>query len=366
VTSKIVLENLKNRPLRSLLSVLLIAIPMTLILCLVGMSHGMLEDAQNRARGVGADIIVRAPNANALSSAMAMSEGVVPALAKLPHVKLAIGVVSQAVQGFTLGASGVDLAQFEAMNGGFRLTEGTTFRQPDDVMIDQTYASEKGVHAGSHIELLNHQWRVCGVFEDGMLAHIVFPIRVLQDLSLNVGKVHQVYLKLDNPANTRAVIQDLASSENWSEYKAYSTAEFIAQYDVNNIPALRAFVWVVISIGVVIGFAVVCLSMYMAVLQRTREIGILKSMGGSKWFILRIIMAEAAMMGIGGSILGINPSFGASWLIRALVPASIQMVIAYDWWPIASAITLTGAGLGALYPGLAAAAHDPIEALAYE
>jgi putative ABC transport system permease protein len=117
---------------------------------------------------------------------------------------------------------------------------------------------------------------------------------------------------------------------------------------------------------VVIGFAVVCLSMYMAVLQRTREIGILKSMGGSKGFILGIILAEALMLGVGGSVLGIVMSYGAYWLIHTLVPASFPMIIVYHWWPIAGSITLLAAGLGALYPGLSAAAHDPIEALAYE
>ena len=60
MTGKIVLENLKHRPMRSLLSILLIGVPVTLILCLVGLSHGMIEDSQRRTRGIGADIVVRA------------------------------------------------------------------------------------------------------------------------------------------------------------------------------------------------------------------------------------------------------------------------------------------------------------------
>jgi putative ABC transport system permease protein len=106
--------------------------------------------------------------------------------------------------------------------------------------------------------------------------------------------------------------------------------------------------------------------MYMAVLQRTREIGILKSLGASNAFILGIILTEALMLGLGGTLLGIGMSYGAYWLIRTLVPASFPLVIVYSWWPIACGITLAGAGLGALYPGFSAARHDPIEALAYE
>jgi putative ABC transport system permease protein len=106
--------------------------------------------------------------------------------------------------------------------------------------------------------------------------------------------------------------------------------------------------------------------MYMAVLQRTREIGILKSLGASKSFILGIILSEALFLGLGGTVLGILMSYGAASLIHFLKPASLPMIIVYGWWPRAGAITVLGALLGALYPGLTAAAHDPIEALSYE
>src|SRR5947209_12119709 len=100
----------------------------------------------------------------------------------------------------------------------------------------------------------------------------------------------------------------------------------MSMFNVNKIQGLPEFIGVIIGIGVVIGFAVVCLSMYMAVLQRTREIGILKSLGGSKAFILGIILVEALMLGVGGTALGIVMSYGAYWLIHALVPASFPMI----------------------------------------
>jgi len=364
VTAKLVLENLKHKPMRSLLSILLIGVPVTLILCLVGLSHGMLEDSARRTRGIGADIIVRPPGTSLLTlSGAPMTASLVDYFRKLPHVTLAMGVVNHPIQ-TTLVATGIDLRDFDKMSGGFTYIEGGPFHGSNEVILDRYYAAQQGVHAGGRINLLNREWRVAGVIEGGKLARIVFPVAVLQDLTSNTGKFSQIYLKLDNPANTAAVIRDLKAA--MPDYQIYSTAEFLSLFSVNNIQGLHEFIVVIMVIGVIIGFAVVCLSMYMAVLQRTREIGILKSLGASKVFILRIILTEALLLGVGGTLLGILMSFGAWWLIRTIVPASIPMIIVYSWWPIAGLITLIGTGLGALYPGLSAARHDAIEALAYE
>jgi putative ABC transport system permease protein len=106
--------------------------------------------------------------------------------------------------------------------------------------------------------------------------------------------------------------------------------------------------------------------MYMAVLQRTREIGILKSLGASRGYVLGLIVAEAFALGLSGTVLGILLSFAARWIILTLVPASLTQAIVPDWWPIAAGIALVASLLGALYPGYHAARQDPIEALAYE
>jgi putative ABC transport system permease protein len=364
VTAKLVLENLKHKPMRSLLSILLIGVPVTLILCLVGLSHGFLEDNLRRTRGIGADVIVRPKGSTVLTLSGGISDKIVDWLGKQPHVKMAVGAVNQPVQGVTLGATGIDLNQFDRMSGGFTYLHGGPFQGPDDVIIDQFYADQERAHVGDRITILNTPWRVCGIIEGGKLAHIVFPLGVLQEKTSNTGEVSQIYLKLDDPANTAAVVQDLKNQ--LPDWPIFSMAEFTSLINVNNIPALREFIIVIMAIGVIIGFAVVCLSMYMAVLQRTREIGILKSLGASQVFILRIILTEAVILGIGGTVLGIAMSFGACWLIRALEPASIPMVIVPIWWPIAGVITLIGSAFGALYPGLSAARHDTIEALAYE
>lgn len=142
--------------------------------------------------------------------------------------------------------------------------------------------------------------------------------------------------------------------------------ELVSLTSADNVPFLRPLLNVIIGVAVLIGAAVASLSMYMAVQQRTREIGILKSLGASKILLLRIVLTEALFLGLGGSILGIGFSFLSRWLLAKLVPASLPQAIVPEWWPIAGAIAMSAAIVGALYPGMLAARQDPIQALAYE
>jgi putative ABC transport system permease protein len=365
MTFKLIFENLRHRPLRSLLSVLLIAIPVTLILTLVGLSEGMLSETQRRMRGVDADVLVKSPGAAVMSfSGASINQKLVDTLATWPHITVATGTMVQPLGGGISNVTGIDLSAFDRMNGGFRYLEGTAFQAPGDILIDEYYARQQKVRAGSTINVLNRNWRVAGIVEPGKLARIILPLDVLQELTGNRGKVTQIFVKVDSPENIPGVIAYLRAK--LEGYPIYSMEEFMSMISIDNIPALRPFIRVMIAIAVVIAFAVVCLSMYMAVLQRTREIGILKSLGASRAYILQLIVAEAVIMGLGGTLAGIALSFCARWLILVLVPASLQQAIVVDWWPIAGAIALTAALLGSLYPGWSAARQDAIEALAYE
>jgi putative ABC transport system permease protein len=364
LTFRLILENMRFRPLRTLLSALLIAVPVTLILTLVGLSRGMLDESKRRTQGIGADIMVRAPGTSILSfSGAALPQDLVKKLAQEPHVTGATGVIVHSVSGIT-NVFGVNLDEFNKMSGGFEYIEGRPFQRADDILIDDFYARQKHLHAGDTVDVLNHKWRVAGIYASGKLARLVLPISVVQDLTANTGKVSLIFLKVDHPANVDSVVESL--KRQMPTWGIMSTAEYLSAVSVDKIEGLSSFIHVVVAIGVVIGFAVVCLSMYMAVLQRTREIGILKSLGASRLYILALIVVEAFFMGIFGTLMGILFTFGARWLILRLVPASLQQAIVPDWWPIAGGIVLFASLLGSLYPGLRAARQDPIEALAYE
>jgi putative ABC transport system permease protein len=365
VTRKIVLENLKHRPMRSLLSIVLIAVPVTLILALVGLTNGMLEDSQNRQRGAGADIVVRGTGATSVVSfsAATISKAFVNLIEQQPHVKLAMGVNTHNLD-LPLVITGVDPVLFKEMTGGFVFDAGRDLRDPDDMVIDNLYAAQRHLKVGDAVTLMGHKWHIVGIAESGKIARIAVRVDRLQELDSATNKFSQIYVKLDDPKYTYPVKDQL--QKLLGDLNVYAMPDFIAMFSAGKIPGVKPFTIVVVSLGIIIGFLVVYLSMYMAVLQRTREIGILKSLGASKGFILGIIETEALVLGVAGTILGILLSYGAYWLIHTLVPASIPMIIVKTWWPIAGGVTLGAAGLGALYPGLNAARQDPIEALAYE
>jgi putative ABC transport system permease protein len=361
--NKLVIENLKHRPVRTLLSTLAIAIQVTMVLTLVGLSTGMLDDQARRSRGVGADIVVRAPGSSILALSANLNAKFLPFIERQPHVVAATGVLIQPTA-FLSSVTGMDLAGFRRMNGGFRYLQGGPFQTQDDVIVDNYYAREHKLHVGDHITMLNRPWRICGIAEPGMLARVVVPLEKLQDLTSSHNQLSTIYVKLDNPANTQAAIAQL--KRLMTDYQIYPMEELVSQISVSNIPMLKQFIVVVIGLAVLVGFLVVFLSMYTAVLERTREIGILKALGASPVYIINILIRETFVLAVAGSIIGILLTFGTRWVINTLVPASLLQAIVPGWWPIASAIAIGGALLGAVYPGWKAARQNAIEALAYE
>jgi len=292
-----------------------------------------------------------------------MPEKILDVVRQMPHVSLATGTAVHPIGGVDT-VTGIDIEEFARLSGGFRYLAGGPFKNPDDVLIDERYARQRRLRAGSTLEIMNRKWRVCGIVESGKLARIFLPLRLLQDLSANTGRLTVVYVKLDDPMNTDQLIADLKA--RLPGYPVYSLEEFASLLTVDNVAGSRAFINVVIGLSVIVGFIVVSLSMYTAVLERTREIGILKSLGATPVFIVGLLARETSLLALAGSVLGILFTYGTRWLIMNYVPGSLSQNIVPGWWPIATAIAVMGALLGAVYPGWRAARQDPIEALAYE
>ena len=366
--NKMIFANLVHRPFRTIISVVAVAVEVTLILLIVGLSIGMLNDAKNRQVGIGADIMVQPPGSSLLMgiSGAPVSIKVADRLRKLEHVVAVAPVVTQLSTGGTLEViDGIDLQSFEAMGGPFRYLSGGPFEGPNDVLIDDYVASTKNLKVGETIELLNHPFRISGVVEHGKGARKFLPIATLQDIIGANGKASIFYVKLDDPNNADAGVREIKSIPGMEQYGVHSLKEYLSLMTSTSIPGLSTFIDVVIGISMVIGFIVIFQAMYAAVMERTREIGILKSLGAGKFYIVNVILRETLLIAVGGIVLGIIVSYAARTALHSKFQ-TLPILITPDWLLRATIIAIIGSMLGAVYPALKAAQKDPIDALAYE
>ncbi len=336
-----------------------------MILTLVGVSNGTLHESARRARGTGADILVRPPGSSALSSLSSapMSARLPSVLMNEPHVTLATGTMVQPLELFDT-ITGLDMDQFAKMSGGFRFVQGGLPVQDTDVIVDEPYAREKHLQVGSTLNLIEHEWHVSGIYEPGKLARICVKLDVLQRFTGNPGRLSQVYLKVDDPSRAQAVVDSLRAK--MQGYQIYTLEYYTSLLSVNSLGLLRNFTYVVIGIAMIVGFIVVFMAMYTAVLERTREIGILKAVGSSSGLILGILLRETLLLAILGTVLGILLTYFTQWLMQHVVPNSLTQETVYWWWPIAGAIAIVGSLIGAIVPGIKAVQQDATEALSYE
>jgi putative ABC transport system permease protein len=366
--NKMVVANLVHRPIRSLISIVAIALEVTLILLIVGLCYGIMNDSKNRTSGIGFDVIVQPPGSSffAAIGGAPVSVKTADVLRGMPHVKVVSPVVWQIATGGGLEViDGIDLASFEALGGPFTYLKGGPFKGPDDLLVDDYIARQKHVKVGDTMQILNHPFRVCGIVENGRGARKFVSMATLQDLIGAKDKASVFYMKLDDPSNTDAVIDAIKKQSGMEQYVVRSMEEYLSMMTPSNLPGFRPFIGVVIGVSLVIGFLVIFQSMYTAVMERTREIGILKSMGASKWYIVNVILRETVLLAVAGIVVGIAVSMLARLAIVHRWPL-IQVENSVDWMIRATLVAIVGATIGALYPAYKAATKDPIDALAYE
>ncbi len=367
--NKLIVGNLIHRPLRSLISVLAVAIEVIMILSIAGIMLGMLNNSRQQTNGIGMDMIARQGQGGAVASLSAASADVRIAnvLRDLPHVQ----VVAPAYIKLTLGSSveniaGIDFDSYNALRP-FEFKAGGPFRGPFDMIIDDlAAASGKRTHVGDTVKLLNHQFRVCGIVANGKGARKFIQLTTLDNLDGTPGKAALFYLRTeDAPQYQEAVRHEILSTDGLQDWNVQTAQETLSMLAPEHLPGFNIGLRVVIGIAVIIGFLVIFQSMYTAVMERTREIGILKSMGAGRGTIVGVVLRETGLLAIAGVVLGVLGTFALKLALHAKYPTqSFEMTV--SWTALAVTIALCGAMLGALYPAAKAARKDPIQALSYE
>lgn len=355
--------NLLVRPVRSGLAMVAISVQVVLVLMIVGLTSGVVADWGKRVEGVGADILVRPPNSSiflALSSGV-MQEAVGDKIAALPGVDEVAPTLILMDQKFFSVVYGIDYHRFNALSKGFVYRDGRPIEASDEALADDIVAEAKHLHVGDTISLLNHPFRLVGIVAHGKGARFFISLKSAQDIAGAEKRVSMFYVRSKGDTEgTRAEILKILPQN-----KVFSTAEYVSMMNSSNLPELKPFIRTMVGLGLVISFLVVLLTMHTMVLERTREIGILKALGYAKLDIVSLLLEEMLILAIAGSGLGIGITFLTEAILKHTSP-TLMILISPSWVAYSILLALMGAAAGAVVPAVRAAGFDPVVALACE
>ncbi len=310
---ELIARNLLHRPLRTLIGVLAVAVEVALVVLIVGLTSGLLTETAKRIEGIGADVMVQPPAASIFlgfsGSPMPIKIG-----EKLQELKYVQSVAPALLQFNSTGGVdvvyGIDPESFRDVSGGFVFLEGHDMEGPDDLLVDDWFL-----------------------------------------------------VKCTRPEHTADLMEDIRHV--LPGYTVRPLKDFLSLMTSTNIPGLQTFINAMIALAVAIGLLVIFLTMYTTVIERTRDIGVLKSLGANRFFIVRALLTESAWLCIFGIAAGVGLSYAMRAVFLGLFP-TLSILITAGWVFRAGAIALTGAILGASYPAWLASRKDAVEALSYD
>jgi putative ABC transport system permease protein len=238
---------------------------------------------------------------------------------------------------------------------------GRPFEAANEAIADDIVAQSKHLKVGDTITLLNHAFTICGIVAHGKGARYFIPLKTAQDMTGADQRVSMLYVRSKGDVEaTREQILSVAPGDG-----VKSMAEYTTLMNSSNLPELKPFIRTMVGLGMVISFLVVLLNMHTMVLERTREIGILKALGSSRLDIVKLLLGETLVLALLGGMSGIAMTFLVEVILKETTP-SLQILLTPGWLGAALLLALAGAAAGAVYPALRAASFDPVVALAYE
>jgi putative ABC transport system permease protein len=362
----LVTANVRQRPVRAMVSAAGVALGVCLVMLFTGLARGMSSDLQRRASNVKAEIIfARSSGPEMMSTTASLPVKYADELMKVDGVAMALPAIRYFSQGGNgIGfeqVEGVDWEPFAAMNE-VHLVAGRGPRALNEVVIDETKAKNSHTSVGGTLKLFGNQdYKVVGVYTPEAGPRIKMTLAAMQDALEAPNKCTFVYVKLKN--HDQQVEMARRIDEQLPGNKIQLTRDIVTNVE-KSIPYLGVFLRALVGLSTVVCALVVMLAMYTTITERTREIGILKALGASRGFIVGEIEKEAVLI----SVFGVAAGFAVSLVAGYLIQNSSGLVFEYGWgWALAATlIGLLGGALGALYPAVRAANLDAVSALAYE
>ena len=362
----LVLSNIRQRPTRTLISTAGVALGVILIILNTGLARGMLNDRIRREQGVGAEIQFFRMGGGTLSPSNAMPLDIRYAerLKKIPGVRM-VSPIGHYVQsgksgfGFEM-VDAIDLDTYSAISM-LRIVEGRAFQSDDEVIIDGFKATHEKIGVGSAIQVFGNTMKVVGIYSQEIGSRIKMSLGALQRALSQENKCFGILVKVDEGIAPEEVARRIDAE--LPNNQVVLTRDIGMNFG-GKIPGIQGFIRAVMGLSMVVSSLVILLAMYTTITERTREIGVLKSLGASKTYIIGVIEKEAVAISAIGVVAGLAVALIAAFVIERATTLRLE----FHWtWILAAALIGLGAGvIGALYPAVRAANQDAVEALSYE
>lgn len=361
----LVFSNIAHRPARTAVSILGTGVGVLLIVFTVGLAHGVLHERGLRESNMGAEIMIRASGSVGIGSAQfKVSTSHAQELAAIPGV-LATTPIGQATDksdsgfGFRL-IDGIEFDDYSRI-AGVQIREGRKLMSGDEAIIDPVWKQQRHAEIGGTIMMFERPFKIVGVYGPAGGGRVKIPLKTMQDQMGSEGRASAILVRCVDPNQQDEVAARIL--ERFPDEQLVFTRDLPEIY-ATGVPALNVFIKVVVGVAAAISVLVILLAMYTTVTERTRQIGILKSLGMSKTAIAWVIEQEAIVVSLVGVVVGVLLTLIARFAVMRITSLTIE--IEPRWILISLLVGLLGGSIGALYPALRAARQDAVEALSYE
>jgi putative ABC transport system permease protein len=359
----LIVSNILHRRARSVITICGLALGVALVMLAVGLVDGFLYAQGKRNAAVSADILF-APAAASFGFGFSSSLSATFPVETVNQLRNVEGVAEavplyQYLEGARM-IDGIDYESFRTVSA-VHVVEGRPVMTGNEVMIDRVAQRALKLMPGSELQLLGRPFKVVGIYEPESLYRFKVPLSTIQEVAHRPASCSMILVKAAGESSVEQVYHRLA--ERFPENKLTLTRDLPFLF-ARGTPAMQVFLDAVVALSITFSTILMLLTMYSTVKERTRQIGILKSMGASAHWIATEIEKEAMALSMVGVVGGFALSLVGKYVIQGIAPTPVQLEP--RWFLYSTILGLLSGAIGALYPAARAAALDPVIALAYE